>query len=90
MWSDLDGPLVADPAHEPRLTKRQSAEAAAYVESLRIVAVLAADGQPAGRRADGYLEESGEIVRVGDVTFAPEAYGRWSRGSRSICVPRGR
>ena len=36
--------------------------------------VLAADGQPLDEDLLAYLEEPGEIVRVGDVAFAPEAY----------------
>ena len=68
------GPLVAVPAHEPRLTKRQTMEAAAYVELLR----SSPYSPPTDSRPDSelvaYLEESGEVVRVGDVTFARDAY----------------
>jgi selenocysteine-specific elongation factor len=69
-----DGPLVSDPAHEPRLTKGQAAEAVAYVELLR----ASPYSPPTDNRPDAelmaYLEDSGDIIRIGDVAFATEAY----------------
>ena len=68
------GRLVAQPGYEPELTKRQTAEAAAYLASLL--------GSPYSPPTDGrldaelmaYLEDSGRIVRMGDVAFATDAY----------------
>lgn len=70
-----EGGALALPEHQPRLTAEQDARAQAYLEALAAHPYSPPTDSPPGDDVLGYLEERGEIVRVGDgVAFGAGSY----------------
>ncbi|MDO8614787.1 MAG: selenocysteine-specific translation elongation factor [Dehalococcoidia bacterium] len=69
------GGAVALPGHEPALSAEQEARAQAFLSALRATPFSPATDKLVGEELLAYLEDRGDIVRVGDgVIFAAGAY----------------
>ena len=67
--------VIALPEHQPSLSEAQEQAAAACLAALRAHPYSPPTGGTPGEDLLGYLEETGQVVRVADgVVFAAEAY----------------